>query len=51
MPHKKKCFCGHRRKDHGKYVGNGRSRKGSRYVCNKDNCSLWQCCDLEEEKE
>ena len=44
----KKCFCGHSRKDHGKYVNGGRNKKGSRYVCQKDGCHRWSECDLKE---
>ncbi len=50
MSREDKCFSGHNRKDHGKYIGKGRSGKGSRYVCNVDNCHRWQWCDLKEEK-
>lgn len=45
----KKCFCGYQRKDHGKYKYRGRNKKGSRYVCQKDNCHYWQLCDLKDE--
>jgi hypothetical protein len=41
-----KCFCGHWKRDHRLYVGKGANRKGGRYVCTKDGCSLWDCCDI-----
>jgi len=45
-----KCCCGHKREDHAKYVNGGKNAKGSRYVCTKDNCRLWDACDLKEPK-
>ena len=42
----RKCFCGHYKKDHTKYLNGGKNSKGSRYVCTKDNCSKWNLCDL-----
>ena len=41
-----KCFCGHYKKDHTKYINNGENKKGSKYVCTKDNCHYWSYCDL-----
>lgn len=46
----KKCFCGHSKKDHGKYTKGLKNPKGSRYVCHKDNCHYWNLCDLKEPK-
>ena len=46
----KKCFCGHSREDHGKYIANGKNAKGSRLVCQVDGCHLWAYCDLADEK-
>ena len=42
------CCCGHHRSVHGKYFGNAVNRKDSRFVCQKDGCSKWNSCDLEE---
>ncbi len=33
MNPEEKCCCGHKRKDHNKYVKEGRNVKGSRFVC------------------
>lgn len=44
----KKCFCGHKKSQHGKYVDGGRNAKGSRYVCQKDGCCRWSYCDIKE---
>ena len=41
-----RCCCGHSRKFHGKFVDNGKNGKGSRYVCQHNNCSAWLYCDL-----
>lgn len=45
----KKCFCGHLLKDHGLYVKDGRSNKGSRFVCQKNGCNRWSYCDLSDD--
>ncbi len=45
-PKDKMCFCGHGISEHSKYVNNGENEKGSKYVCNKDNCDKWNLCDL-----
>lgn len=41
-----RCYCRHKRKDHSKYIDNGKNKKGSRYVCNVNGCSEWTECDL-----
>jgi hypothetical protein len=41
----KKCFCGHSVKEHNTYVG-GCNKKGSIFVCSKDNCRYWNLCDI-----
>lgn len=43
---RKKCTCGHQFKDHGYYIDNGTNKKGSRFVCHKDNCAGWNLCDI-----
>jgi hypothetical protein len=39
------CCCGHHRKKHTIYAG-GTNRKGSRYVCTADACTMWKDCNL-----
>ena len=43
----RRCCCGHACSAHVRYMG-GVNRKGSPFVCTKDNCN-WSDCDLEEE--
>ncbi len=51
MNPEEKCCCGHKRKDHNKYVKEGRNVKGSRFVCTKDGCNEWNQCNLKEKGE
>lgn len=51
MTKPKACECGHRLEDHGLYFEGGTNRKGSRWVCQKDNCHSWNQCDLKIEDE
>lgn len=46
LNHTNLCVCGHRRKDHVRYINGERGANGSRLVCTKDNCHLWNYCDL-----
>lgn len=42
------CCCGHYNIDHIKYENDGKNSQGSRYVCTKDGCSMWNRCDLKD---
>lgn len=42
----RKCFCGHFKKNHGTYKNGKKNKNGSIYCCQKDNCDLWNYCNL-----